>query len=69
MQAVVELALKTPFELRVIEIARVQIEIIGVDRDRRILEVNDYFDAFALGARVERHQGMFIQKQLRADAL
>src|SRR5438270_5461376 len=51
VQSVVELALEAPFELRVVEIAGVQVEIVGVDRDVFVFECNDDFDAVAFGTR------------------
>jgi hypothetical protein len=33
VQAVIELALKTPFKLGMIEVPRVQVEVIGMHRD------------------------------------
>ena len=57
MQAIVELALQGPFELGVVQIARMQIEIVGVYGDRRILELNDQFDAIPLGAWKNSNRG------------
>jgi hypothetical protein len=69
VEGVVELALETPFELRVVEVAGMQIEIICVDGERGLFELNDDLDAFALGARGEIQQGMFVEKQLRLHAV
>jgi hypothetical protein len=53
MQRVEELTLETPFELRVIEIARMQVEKISVHRNRFIFELYDDFYAVAFRTRVE----------------
>jgi len=50
MQAVIELALEAPFKLGIVQVTRVQIEVIGVDRDGRIFELDHQFNAVALGA-------------------
>src|SRR6266702_6749139 len=68
VQRVEKLALKTPFELRVIEIARVQVEIVSVHRNALVFELNDDLDALALGAGGEIQQWVLIQAQLREDA-
>ena len=36
MQAIEELALEGPLELRMIEVAGVQVKVVGMHRDRRI---------------------------------
>ena len=53
MQTIIDLALEAPFELRMVQIARVQIEVIGVYWDTWILELDDQFNAIALGASIE----------------
>ena len=64
MQAIVELALERPFELWMVKIARVHLEVIGVDGDGGIFETDDDFNSVALfpGAKVE--QGVLIETQL-----
>lgn len=69
MEAVVELALEGPFELGVIEVARVQVKVVRVHRHRRVLELNDDLYPIALVARSEVEQGMLIQAKLIEDAL
>ena len=69
MQAVVELALEGPFELGMVQIARMKLEIIGVYRNRRILELDDDFDAVSLCSRIEIEQGMLIKTKLGEDAI
>src|SRR5579872_6743086 len=54
MQSVVKLALKTPFELRIVEIPRMQVEVISVDRNALILELDDDLNSVAFRARGER---------------
>jgi hypothetical protein len=50
VQGVVKLALEAPLELRVVQVARMQIEIVGVNREGRVFELDDDFDAFAFRA-------------------
>jgi len=64
MKTVVELALERPFELRMIQVSRVQVEVVSVNRDRRILEPDDDLYAVAFSPRTEVEQGMLIQAQL-----
>jgi len=61
MQAVVELTLEGPLELRMIEVARVQIKIVSVYRNVRILELDDDLNAITLGPRMESQQRMFVE--------
>ena len=69
MQAIVELALQTPFELRIVQVTWMQIEIIRVHRDGRILELNDEFYSIALGASREVEQWMLVKTQLGENAV
>jgi hypothetical protein len=69
VESVKELALEAPFELRVVKIARVQVEIIRVDGDGFVLELDDDLDAFALGARGKIQQGMLVKTKLRQHSL
>jgi len=68
MQAVIKLALEAPFKLRIVQVTRVQIEVIGVDRDGRILELDHQFDAFAFGTSGELEQRMLVKAELGKDA-
>src|SRR5579863_7477099 len=45
VQTIVELPLQGPLELRAVQIARMQVEVVSVHRHRRILELDDQFDA------------------------
>ena len=56
VQTIVELALQAPFELGVVQITRMQIEIVSVHRDGGIFELDDEFYAIALGASREVEQ-------------
>ena len=67
MQAVVELALEAPFEPRIIQVAWMQVKVVGVHRNRRTLELDDYFHTFALGARREIQQRVLIKAELSED--
>ena len=40
-------------------------EVVGMHRDRRILEIDDDFHRFALGPRGEIEQRMLVEFQLR----
>lgn len=53
VQAIVKLTLERPFKLRIGEVARVEFEIVGVNRNGRVLEGDDEFDRVILQARVE----------------
>jgi hypothetical protein len=64
VQTIIELALEAPFELRMVQIARVQIEVIGVYRDTWILELDDQLNAIALGASIEIEQWMLVEAEL-----
>jgi hypothetical protein len=64
MQAVVKLALKSPFKLRMVQISWVQLEIICMNRDGRILELDDDFHALTFAARGKVQQGMLIKPEL-----
>ena len=68
VQRIVELALEAPFELRVIEVAWMKIEIISVHRNGFIFELDDDFDTVVLGARGKIQERMIVEAQLRQDA-
>jgi len=53
VQGVEELALKAPFELWMVEVARMEIKIIGMHRNGGVFELNDNFHTLAFGARGE----------------
>lgn len=69
VERVIELALESPFELRVVEVARMQVEVVGVDGNGFVLELNDDLDAFAFGAGVEGQERMFVEAELGKDAV
>src|SRR5438046_5180454 len=69
VQRVVELMLERPFKLWMIEVARMQFEIISVHRDRRIFELNNDFYPIAFATRRELQQRMFIKPQLSEHPL
>ena len=68
MQTVIELALESPLEVAMVKVARMQLEVIGVDLHRRILELDDDLDALALGARAKVHERMLVARELLEDA-
>ena len=68
VQAIEELALEGPLELRIVEIARVQLEVVSVNR--RIGEpwTDDDFDRFALGAGIELDERVLVEAKLLLHA-
>ena len=69
VQGVVELALEAPFELRVVEVAGVEIEIIGVHGDGFVFEFNDDLDSVSLRARGKVQQRMLVEAKLGEDSV
>jgi hypothetical protein len=69
VEGVVELALEAPFELRVVEIAGVEIEVVGVHGEAWILELDDDFDGVAFGTGGKRQQRVLIEPKLVADPI
>ena len=69
MQAIIELPLEAPLELRMVQITRVQIEVIGVHRYTRIPELDDQFDAITFAASIEREQRVLIETELSEYAI
>lgn len=61
VQAVKDLPLESPFELRIIEIARMQVEVVGVERRLSKPWTNDEFDSFSLFSSVEHDQRMLVK--------
>jgi hypothetical protein len=68
MQAIVKLPLKFPFKLRVVEIAWMKFEVIGMHRNWRIFEIYEYFHTVAFRVRGKLQQRVFVELQLRKDA-
>ena len=68
MQAIVKLPLKLPFKLRVVEIARMKFEVIGMHRNGRIFEIYEHFHAVAFRVRGKLQQRVFVKPQLRKNA-
>src|ERR1700738_2615644 len=64
VQGIVELALKAPFKLSIVEVAGMHIKIISVHRHGWIFELNNYFHAISFGARREIKQRMLVESQL-----
>src|SRR5260370_22383979 len=69
VQGIVELALKAPFKLSMVEVARVHIKVISVHRHGWIFELNDYFHAISLGACRETQQRMLVEAELIENAI
>src|SRR4029077_12624641 len=64
MERIVELPLKLPLELRMVEVTLVQIVGIDVYGHGAMRELNNHLYAFSLGARVKAHEGMLVEPQL-----
>ena len=64
MQAVVELALEGPGELRVLDVAGVELEAVRVHAERALLEFNGNLDSLALDPSAELEQGVLVLGQL-----
>src|SRR5215469_851798 len=69
VQRVVELPLKLPLKLRVIEIAGMQFVEIGVHRHGAMRELNADLDPVAFGARIEAEQRVLVEAQLGEHAV
>jgi hypothetical protein len=69
VERVEELALEAPLELRIVEVAGVEVEVVGVDGDGGVLELDDDLDAFSFGAGGEVEEGMFVKAELGEDAV
>jgi hypothetical protein len=69
VQGIVELALKAPLELGVVEIARMKVEVVGVDGSALIFEFDDDFDALPFRSRGKVQKRMLIQAKLGEDAV
>src|SRR6266568_9461853 len=69
VQRIVELALEGPFELWMIEVARMQFKIVCMHRGRRIFELNNDFYPIAFVTCRELQQRMFIKPQLSEHPL
>ena len=69
VQGIVELALKAPFKLSIVEVAWVHIKIISVHRHGWIFELNDYFHAISLGARRKIQERMLVKAELSENAI
>ena len=59
VQAIVQLALKCPCKLRMLEIARMHIEIVRMNWNSYIFCIDDELNAIAMRARGEVEQRMF----------
>ena len=65
MQTVIELPLKRPFELGMVEIPRMHFKEVCVHRHRAVFQLNRNFDAFSLDGRPKIQKRMFVKTQLR----
>ena len=67
MQAVVELALQVPGELGVIQVSGMDREHVGMDGNRRVLQVDQNLDDAIRFARGESQQGMVVESEVIKD--
>ncbi len=68
VQAIEDLALKGPLELRIVEVARMQFKVIDMDWRIGKSGTDDDFDRFAFGAGVELYEGMLVEAKLVLNA-
>ncbi len=68
METIVELPLELPLEPGTVEVARVEIESVGVNAGAALAQVNDDLYAIAVGTRVEAQQRMIVKPQLLTHA-
>jgi len=64
VQAVIELMLQVPGELRMVEIAGVNRKHVGMNRDGRVLEVDQNLDLSVIFAGGKREQGMLVEAKV-----
>jgi hypothetical protein len=69
VQTVIELALESPLELRVVEVPGMKFEVIGMNWNRWIPELDHDLHGLALGAGRKIKQRVFVESQLRQNAL
>ena len=69
VEAIEKLALKGPLELRVVQVARMKLKVVGVHRHAWIFEANDHFHRLAAELRVEGEQRMLVKRELIQNTL
>ena len=69
VQGVVELALEAPFELGVVEVAGMEIEIVGVHGDGFVFEFDDDLNSVSFGACGKVQEGMLVEAELGLNAV
>lgn len=69
VKTIVELTLEGPLELRMIQIAGMKIEVVGVYGYGRTLEFDDELHPTAFGARGESKHRVLVLRQLRNDTI
>ena len=67
MQAIVELALEVPGELRVIQVPGMDRKHVGVHWNRRVPQVDQDLDAAVIFACGEGQQGVVVKAQVREN--
>jgi hypothetical protein len=69
VQCVIELALKAPFELRIVQVTRMKIEVVGMHGERWVSELDNHFYTVAFGARGKIQQRVLVEAELGEDAV
>jgi hypothetical protein len=69
VQRIVELALEAPFELRMVEVAGMEIEVISVHGDGCVFESDYEFDPLAFCVSGEIQQWVFVETELGEDSI
>jgi hypothetical protein len=69
VQRVIKLALKAPFELGMIEVAGMQVEIVGVYGNGCVFELNNDFYAVAFAPSGKIQEGVLVELKLREHAV
>jgi hypothetical protein len=67
VQRIVELALEIPGKLRVIEVSRMDLKLVGMHRDGRVLQIDQDFNHAVRFPRGESQQGMIVKLKMGAD--
>jgi hypothetical protein len=67
VEAIVKLALETPLELWMVQIAGMKFEVVSVHGNKGILEGYDDLHAFPFGACVKIEQGVLVEAELCED--
>ena len=67
VQAIIELVLQVPGELGMVQIAGMHFEHVGVNRDGRVLQIDQNFDPAIILVRGKCEQRMIVELQVIKD--